>query len=168
MMLLGLTQAQLDVYRWKRFTVGTLTPLDRLLNLGDNVVDDLILEVKCDDNTNSREFWYNGITRDHIGTALCPASWPDNADTVAEAEVDVDASATANELWGPYEDGSERVVWVQGCGTQLASFPSHQSYNGEGDSYSGYGEMTYSNFGNNCDNDANNGLNSVDGVSEEC
>ena len=36
MMLLGLTKAQLGVYRAKAFTIGTLTPLDRLLNLGDN------------------------------------------------------------------------------------------------------------------------------------
>ena len=75
MMLLGLTQAQLDVYRWKAFTIGTLTPLDRLLNLGQNVQDDLVLEVKCSDNANMREFWYNGISTDEIGTPLCPSPY---------------------------------------------------------------------------------------------
>ena len=51
--------------RWKAFTIGTLTPLDRLLEIGgDWVRDNLVLEVKCDDNTNMREFWYNDISYD--------------------------------------------------------------------------------------------------------
>ena len=84
MMLLGLTKAQLDVYRYKAFTIGTLTPLDRLLNLGDNVQDDLVLEVKCDDNTNSREFWYNGIGTEHIGTPICPSPFGVQEDGVLQ------------------------------------------------------------------------------------
>jgi hypothetical protein len=40
---------QLDVFRWKQFTVESLTPLDRLLEVGNNVQDNLILEVKCAD-----------------------------------------------------------------------------------------------------------------------
>jgi len=84
MMLLGLTKAQLDVYRAKAFTIGTLTPLDRLLNLGDNVEDNLVLEVKCDDNTNSREFWYNGIGMDTIGTPVCPSYYGEEGDGTLE------------------------------------------------------------------------------------
>ena len=73
MMLLGLTKAQLDVYRWKAFTIGSLTPLERILDIGDNVQDDLILNVRCDDNTNERDFWYNGITYGDVGSFICPA-----------------------------------------------------------------------------------------------
>lgn len=53
--------------------MGSLTPLNRILNIGDNVKDDLILNVKCDDNTNERDFYYNGITNGDIDAFLCPA-----------------------------------------------------------------------------------------------
>jgi len=80
MMLLGLTKAQLDVYRWKQFTIGTLTPLDRLLDIGDNAIDNLILEVKCSDDTNLREFWYNNVPFEMVGTPLCPANYGEDGD----------------------------------------------------------------------------------------
>lgn len=88
MMLLGLTKAQLDVYRAKAFTIGTLTPLDRLLNIGDNVRDDLVLEVRCDDSTNSRQFWYNDISMDMVGHALCPSYFGEESGGVLEEAAD--------------------------------------------------------------------------------
>ena len=66
MALLGLTQAQLGVFRSKAFTMGSLTPMNRILNIGDNVRDDLILNVKCDDGTNERDYYYNDITKDDV------------------------------------------------------------------------------------------------------
>ena len=83
-MLLGLTKAQLDVYRWKAFTIGTLTPLDRLLNLGDFAQDNLILDLKCADETNERQFWYNEITYDDIGTPVCPSPYGEEGDGIKE------------------------------------------------------------------------------------
>jgi len=106
MMLLGLTKAQLDVYRWKAFTVGTLTPLNRLLNIGDTAEDDLILNVKCDDNTNYRDFWYNGISANDVGFGLCPAYYGEESNGALT-----------------YTDGNT-------CGDQLSGYPADNSISG--------------------------------------
>jgi len=89
MMLLSLTKAQLGVYRSKAFTMGALSPLNRILNIGDNVEDNLILNVKCDDGTNERDFYYNGITKDDINQWLCPAYY---LDTEGERTLVTDAA----------------------------------------------------------------------------
>ena len=113
MMLLGLTKAQLDVYRWKAFTMGTLTPRGRLLNIGDNVQDDLILNVKCDDSTNERDFWYNGITYAHVGSNLCPAYYgEESGGALVAAGVD--------------GDGAQMTT----CPDQMATYPTDNVLSG--------------------------------------
>jgi hypothetical protein len=123
MMLLGLTKAQLDVYRAKAFTIGTLTPLDRLLNLGSLATDNLVLEVKCDDNTNKREFWYNDVTSDTIGKPICPSYYCENED---------DENADQDNVCDPsgYGSGSLELATDQHlderfglCPEQLGSYP---------------------------------------------
>jgi hypothetical protein len=121
MMLLGLTKAQLDVYRAKAFTIGTLTPLDRLLNLGTLQVDDLVLEVKCADHpdyptgydANVREFWYSDIRSDVIGSPVCPSPY-------------------GVEGCGPSEDCLELATpdTPNTCPDQLATFPTDNNYDG--------------------------------------
>ena len=114
MMLLGLTKAQLDVYRAKAFTIGTLTPLDRLLNLGSLATDNLVLEVKCDDEdvgspTNKREFWYNDVTSDTIGKAICPSPYGEEGDGVLVLANDQHDGMCPDQL-NTYPDANEITI----------------------------------------------------------
>ena len=117
MMLLGFAEAQLDVYRAKAFTVGTLTPLDRLLNQGDNVEDNLVLEIRCDDGTNVREFWYNNIGTENIGTPLCMSYYGEEGDGSLEIASNpmtcpdqLETFPTSNSISGHYEQEGGALI----------------------------------------------------------
>ena len=117
LMLLGFAEAQLDVYRAKAFTIGTLTPLDRLLNLGDFAIDNLVLEVNCGDNTNVREFWYNNIQAENIGTPLCMSNYGEEGNGSLEIASNpmtcpdqLESFPTSNAISGHYEQEGGSII----------------------------------------------------------